>query len=69
MQRVTLQIEKMSCGNCLETVKSALEGLDGVDRAYVHLEDKTARVDYDASRVNTKQMAEAVEEKGYMIVP
>jgi cation transport ATPase len=44
-------------------------GIDGVDHADVHLEDKTARVEYDASRVNTKQMAEAVEEKGYMIVP
>ncbi|WP_368503203.1 cation transporter [Alkalihalophilus sp. As8PL] len=69
MQTVTLQVEKMSCGNCLDTVKAALEGLDGVEQADVHLEDKTARVAYDESRVTTEQMAEAVEDKGYMIVP
>ncbi|WP_232718650.1 heavy-metal-associated domain-containing protein [Bacillus sp. FJAT-45037] len=32
MQTVTLQVEKMSCGNCLDTVKAVIEGLDGVEK-------------------------------------
>ncbi|WP_100374146.1 heavy-metal-associated domain-containing protein [Bacillus sp. FJAT-45037] len=68
MSELTIQIEKMSCGNCLETVKTALEELDGVIHADVHLNDKTATVEYDPAKVDKNKMAIAVEDKGYVVL-
>jgi hypothetical protein len=33
MKNISLQVEKMSCGNCLETVENALKEVSGVTEA------------------------------------
>jgi len=44
---VTLQVEKMKCGGCVSTVKTALETLDGVTEVTVSLEDQQAVISGD----------------------
>ena len=44
---IVLQIEKMKCGGCVSTVKTALEALDGVTEVTVSLEDQQAVISGD----------------------
>ena len=43
MQTITLNIEGMTCGGCVKSVTSILEGVNGVDKAEVSLETRTRR--------------------------
>ena len=62
--KTTLNIEGMSCGHCVRTVKAALSALDGVHSADVSLALGTAEVEH-AEAVSAASLVAAVEEKGY----
>lgn len=64
MRSVTLEITGMGCEGCANAVKGALERVDGVRRADVHLEEGTARVLADEG-MEEDALAEAVERAGY----
>ncbi|MDT8859687.1 cation transporter [Alkalihalobacillus sp. MEB130] len=68
MQNITLQIEKMSCGNCLSTVETALKNVTGVNEANASLKDKTVSVQFDETKTDVNHLVEAVEEVGYIII-
>ena len=40
MQTVTLNIDGMTCGGCVKSVTRLLEGVEGVEKAEVSLENK-----------------------------
>jgi copper chaperone CopZ len=61
-----LKIEGMSCGHCVAAVKSALEGVEGVDLATVNLVTGSATVTH-ADSANVSEMTTAVEEEGYQV--
>lgn len=63
MERLTLQIDGMSCGHCISRVQKALARVDGihVDR----VEIGSARVTYEPDRVSPQRIREAVEDAGY----
>ena len=50
MQTITLNIEGMTCGGCVKSVTSILEGVNGVDKAEVSLENKNAVVEFDPAQ-------------------
>jgi copper chaperone len=54
----------MSCGHCVQSVKSALVGVRGVARVDVSLEGKNATVRADDA-VADGALVEAVEKAGY----
>ncbi|KGP74285.1 copper chaperone CopZ [Pontibacillus yanchengensis] len=64
----TLEVKGMTCGHCEKAVKGALEELNGVKSANVHLEQNTVDVSYDEANVSEKEMKEAIEEQGYDVV-
>ncbi|KHF40622.1 heavy-metal-associated domain-containing protein [Halalkalibacter okhensis] len=68
MKNISLQVEKMSCGNCLETVENALKGVNGVNNANASLKDKTVSVQYDELVTDVSHLVKAVEEEGYIII-
>lgn len=68
MEKITLQIKGMSCSHCQNAVTKALQALEGVEKVDVHLEQGTADVTYDRSKVSVEQLKEAVEEQGYDVV-
>ncbi len=47
------------------TVKRALEGLKGVQRAEVSFRDKEARVTFDPTQVTVRQLIAAVARSGF----
>lgn len=57
---VTLRIEGMTCGGCTLATRKVLERLDGVTKAEVSYEQKTAVVIYDPAKVSTAQLIQAV---------
>lgn len=65
MATTTLKVEGMTCQHCVRSVTQALESRTGVLRADVDLQAGRARVDYDASRVTPRDLANAVAEEGY----
>lgn len=63
MEKVTLQVEGMSCGHCVKSVEGAVREAGG--EAKVSLETKTVEVDYDPGKVSLEAIKEAIEEQGY----
>lgn len=57
----------MSCSHCENAVKKAVGALDGVNSVEVSLENKTVAVDYDDSKVDLKDIKEAIDDQGYEV--
>lgn len=68
LENNVLEIEGMSCEHCKARVEKALSELDGVSNVEVSLEDATATVQFDTSKVSLDQLADAVSEAGYEVV-
>ena len=65
MQTVTLNIDGMTCGGCVKSVTRLLEGVEGVEKAEVSLENKNAVITFDESKPDTDALIDAVEDGGY----
>lgn len=58
-----LSVQGMSCDKCVSHVKSALEGVPGVEQADVDLASASATV--QGQNLELAQLVEALEEEGY----
>ena len=67
MQTVTLGISGMTCGGCVRSVTNVLKALDGVAKAEVSLEKRSAVVDYDPGKVGIDQLKRSVVEAGFEV--
>ena len=63
MRPLTLHIEGMSCGHCLNAVNRALAGLPGVEVDAVRI--GRADVRYDEATIAPARIQAAVTEAGY----
>jgi copper chaperone CopZ len=63
MRNLTLHIEGMSCGHCLNAVSRALAGLPGVEVDSVRIGQADLR--YDERAIEPSRIAEAVAGAGY----
>ncbi len=66
MATTTLKVTGMTCGHCVKTVTTALEGVEGVGAARVDLETGRAIIDFDGARTTPAELASVVTEEGYM---
>ncbi|MEQ8198218.1 MAG: copper ion binding protein [Clostridiaceae bacterium] len=57
-------IEGLSCGHCVNHVKEALGGLNGVTNVEVNLEGKYAILD-SSTNVEDKDIKAAIDDAGY----
>ena len=60
-------VEGMSCGHCVNHVKTALEELNGVNSASVDLNSKTAVIEA-SGEVDDAAIKAAIEDAGYEVV-
>ncbi|HEX8393020.1 MAG TPA: cation transporter [Longimicrobium sp.] len=67
MQTLSMEIEGMSCGHCVAAVRGALVELPGVQVADVQI--GSARVEYDPAQVQPEQIAGAIQDEGYAVMP
>lgn len=68
MKDVTLRVTGMHCQGCVGSVRAALEGVEGVRRAEVSLEEERATV-LAEDGVEPDALAAAVESAGYEAAP
>jgi len=67
MDKITFNVDGMSCGHCKTAVEKGLLGLDGVQTAEAVLDAKTVTVIYDANKVTRDTLAGAIAEAGYEV--
>lgn len=65
METTTIKVEGMSCGGCVKSVTNVLSALPGVAKAEVSLENKNARVEFEAGRVTREDMKRAIVDAGF----
>ena len=63
MERVTLEVQGMSCGHCVRSVDEALKSVDGVQVERVEI--GSATVVYDPDKVTMGSLIDAVSDAGY----
>jgi len=68
LKTATLNVEGMTCAGCVLGVRTALQRLDGVEKAEVSNEEERAVVSYDPARVTFEDMARAIEKVGFLAV-
>ncbi len=67
MERVTINVEGMSCGHCVHAVTRALKSVNGVTVENVAV--GSATVSYDPADASVDQITRAVEDAGYEVRP
>jgi copper chaperone len=65
MTETVIAIEGMSCQHCVMRVKKALSGLDGVKDSAVDV--GSAKVTFDETKIQKKDIEEAIIRTGYKI--
>lgn len=65
MESIALNVEGMTCGGCVKSVTRILENTDGVAKAEVSLENKSAVIEFDATKTNVDALIEAIEDGGF----
>ena len=66
METTTLKVEGMSCGGCVKSVTNVLSALPGVAKAEVSLENKSARVEFEAGCVTREDMKRVIVDAGFV---
>jgi copper chaperone len=66
MANVTLKVEGMSCGHCVNSVEKALKAIGASGK--VDLAGNKVEVMYDETKLNLDAVKQAIEEQGYDVV-
>lgn len=65
LQTASFTIEGMTCAvGCAKTIEEELANLDGVDKASVDFDKKTATVSYDKTIQNPESLTKVVQDTG-----
>jgi copper chaperone len=65
VSQVTLNVQGMSCGHCVNAVESNVGKLDGVEQVNVHLETGKVDVSFDDEKVTIEEIKETIDDQGY----
>lgn len=63
MERITLKVEGMSCGHCVQAVRKAITEVEGA--TLEQLAVGSATVSFDPSRTTVGALIDAVADAGY----
>ena len=61
-----LTVNGMNCNHCASSVKNALEGINGIEKAKVELEKKTATV-FFKGEISDQTIIKAVTDSGFEV--
>ena len=63
-----LNVAGMSCDHCKMAVTKAVGALEGVEAVEVSLENSTASVEFEESKLALDTIKQAIEAQGYEVV-
>ncbi|QJD83136.1 copper chaperone CopZ [Cohnella herbarum] len=66
MSNITLNVQGMSCGHCVNSVEGAVKNLGAA--ATVDLAKGSVTIAYDESKTSLAAIKEAIEDQGYDVV-
>ncbi|CAB3401386.1 unnamed protein product [Caenorhabditis bovis] len=64
-KKATVSIEGMTCHACVNNIQDNIGGKDGVFKIVVSLEKRQGEIEFDASKFNGSQLAEAIDDMGF----
>ena len=65
LQTASFSIEGMTCEiGCAKTIEKELNGLDGVEKATINFEKKSATISFDKTILKTENITKVVEATG-----
>ena len=64
-EKITVNVNGMSCGHCVKRVETALKAIRGVSSVKVSLENKCADVEYAPSKTSPEEFVKAVNALGF----
>ena len=69
MQKAAIQLETLTCPSCTEKVKSAVGGIEGVDKDTIEVMFNSSRVrfDFDEEKNSIDKYEEAIDRVGYEV--
>lgn len=67
MENITLQVQGMSCGHCVNAVEGSVSKLNGVEQVKVHLDSGKVDVSFDADKVTIEAIKETIDDQGYEV--
>ncbi|MBV7505287.1 copper chaperone CopZ [Bacillus sp. sid0103] len=65
MEKVTLKVNGMSCGHCVNAVEGSVGKLEGVKSVKVHLKEGNVDVEFNPSEVSLGTIKETIDDQGY----
>lgn len=65
MEKVTLNVQGMSCDHCVKAVEGSVSGLNGVNTVKVNLKTKTVDVEFNNQEVTLDKIKETIDDQGY----
>ena len=65
MRTITLSVSGMTCASCSDTVKTALQKVEGVEKTEVNYDKKEAVVTYDDAKTSVEALIKATDRTGY----
>lgn len=68
MKEAHLQITGMTCSACAIRIEKGLNKMDGVGEATVNLALETSTIQYDAEKINEKDLEQKIQALGYDVV-
>lgn len=65
MEKLTFNIPDLHCEGCADRSANILERLDGVQKASVTFDDKSAEIEFDSDKTSFDEMKEALTKADY----
>jgi len=67
MENITLNVQGMSCGHCVNSIEGSLGQLEGVSQVNVKLDVAQVEVTFNESQVSLDKIKETIEDQGYEV--
>ncbi len=65
MQHITLNVQGMSCGHCVNSIEQNVGQINGVQSVKVNLEEGKVDVTFNSDEVSLKDIRDVIEVQGY----
>ena len=62
-----LNVDEITCEHCVDTIKEAVEILDGVLRVVVNIAQKQVVVEFDEKMAKPEDLIDKIEEVGFKV--
>lgn len=65
MKNITLNVQGMSCGHCVNAIEGSVGKLEGVNEVKVKLDAAQVEVSFNESQLPLDKIKETIEDQGY----